>query len=58
MGPLLFICYIYDMPEIVHSPIAIGTFTDDSTIVCQVQNVVGKEHLQFHSERFHCWADK
>ena len=56
MGPLLFICYINDMPEVVHS--TIGMFADDTKIFCQVQNVVDREYLQLDLERLQCRPDK
>eukprot|EP00112_Aurelia_sp_Birch-Aquarium-sp1_P026342 Seg9297.1 transcript_id=Seg9297.1/GoldUCD/mRNA.D3Y31 product="putative RNA-directed DNA polymerase from transposon X-element" protein_id=Seg9297.1/GoldUCD/D3Y31 len=44
MGPLLFICYVNDMPEVVHS--AIRMFADDTKIFCQVNDVKDRDKLQ------------
>ena len=56
LGPLLFICYVNDMPEVVHS--AIRMFADDTKIFCLVNDKEDRNKLQLDLERLQCWADK
>ena len=56
LGPLLFICYVNDMPDIVHS--AIRMFADDTKIFGLVNDTEDRDKLQMDLERLQCWADK
>ena len=55
LGPLLFICYVNDMPEVVHS--ALRMFADDTKIFRQVDSEEDKENLQSDLKTLKDWAD-
>lgn len=56
MGPLLFICYVNDLPEVLHSTISM--FADDAKIFCLVNDKEDRDILQLDLEILQCWADK
>ena len=66
IGPLMFICYVNDMPVVLHS--TIGMFADDTKIFHQVQNIDTKifhqvqniedsDILKSDLKRLQFWAD-
>ena len=56
MGPLLFICYVNGMPEVVHS--AIRMFPNGTEIFSLVNDKEDRNKLQLDLERLQCWAGK
>ena len=44
LGPLLFICFVNDMPNVVHSHIQM--FADDTKLYCEVNNMQNAHDLQ------------
>ena len=44
LGPLLFICVVNDMPNVVHSRIQM--FADDTKLYCEVNNMQNAHDLQ------------
>src|SRR5664279_4398204 len=56
LGPVLFICYINDLPEVVRS--FIFMYADDTKLFRRVDNDADQEELQRDLDQIVKWADK
>ena len=56
LGPILFVCYINDMPEVVDSPVHI--FVDDTKIYRQITTQSDQETLQADLKQLEEWSKK
>jgi len=56
LGPLLFVCYINDLPEVVHTTVRM--FADDTKIFTDVSIPENQRELQDDINRLLAWADK
>ena len=56
LGPLYFIIFINDMPEVVHNMIAL--FADDAKLFSSITNVSDHEHLKQDLIQLQNWAEK
>ena len=56
LGPMLFICYINDMPSIVDSPIYL--FADDTKVFISIASVDDHSELQHDLEQLEKWSEK
>jgi hypothetical protein len=56
LGPILFICYINDMPETVKSLIRI--FADDTKVFSKINSDADHERLQEDLNALQTWSDK
>src|SRR5664279_3672539 len=56
LGPVLFICYINDLPEVVRS--FIFMYADDTKLFRRVNNDTDQEELQRDLDQIVKWADK
>jgi len=54
LGPVLFVCYINDMPEVVKSMIYL--YADDAKIGRQIMNDSDKDVLQQDLDELEKWA--
>ncbi len=55
LGPILFVLYINDLPEIVNSPVYI--FADDTKLYRQISNNNDKLKLQQDLDSLQIWSD-
>ena len=56
LGPLYFIIFINDLPDIVHNFIAL--FADDAKLFSAIQNVEDRRHLHHDLVQLHEWASR
>ena len=54
LGPLLFICFVNDMPNVVHSHIQM--FADDTKLYCEVNNMQNAHDLQKDLTALESWT--
>ena len=57
LGPLLFLLYIYDIVDDIHSSIRL--FADDTSLHVIVDDPIqAAEQLNLDLDKIHCWADR
>ena len=54
LGPILFVCYVNDMPEVVDSPVHM--FADDTKIYIQITTQSDQEILQTDLKQLEEWS--
>lgn len=54
--PLLFVIYIYDMPEVIHNLTML--FADDSKVFSVIENAADQTQLQEDLNSLTSWAEK
>jgi hypothetical protein len=56
LGPVLFICYINDLPDVIHTMVQM--FADDTKVFSRVENRDDQKLLQDDIDRLQIWAKK
>jgi hypothetical protein len=57
LGPLMFLLYINDLPDVISEDTLCGIFADDTKIARHIQNEEDKQHLQRDIDALKRWGD-